>query len=203
MELKHYLKILQKHWKMILAAAAAVAVVVGIASVYWPTRYKSELTVYVQRVPEDPPAGDYTYDGFYAQQAAEAYTDTVEGFLQSRDIIRQALAASNLSTDTNMVRAVEKRLEVEKVAPQLINVSLTMETQNKATALIKEIAAVTKERAKTLNQQENEAMVIDLVNPDPLESSVKPWLELNVVVGFLGGLVIATSGVLLKGYLGE
>lgn len=188
---------------MILAAAAAVAVVVGIASVYWPTRYKSELTVYVQRVPEDPPAGDYTYDGFYAQQAAEAYTDTVEGFLQSRDIIRQALAASNLSTDTNMVRAVEKRLEVEKVAPQLINVSLTMETQNKATALIKEIAAVTKERAKTLNQQENEAMVIDLVNPDPLESSVKPWLELNVVVGFLGGLVIATSGVLLKGYLGE
>lgn len=203
MELKHYLTTLQKHTKAILGVAALLTVAVGVVSAYWPTRYRSELTVYVQRVPEDPPAGDYTYDGFYAQQAAEAYTDTVEGFLQSRDILRQALAASSLKTDPAMVRAVEKQLEVEKVAPQLINVALTMETQTKATTLIKEIAAATKERTKTLNQQENEAMVIGLVNPNPLESTVKPWLELNVLVGFLGGLMLATGGVLFKEYLEE
>lgn len=201
MELKHYLKILQTHWKTIVASAVALAVIVGVVSAYWPTRYKSELTVYVQRVPEDPPAGDYTYDGYYAQQAAEAYTDTVEGFLQSREIIRQALQASNLPTDAHQIRRVEKRLHVDKVAPQLIDVALTMETQAEASSLVKAIAQATSQRAKALNQQENEAVVIELVSAEPLESMVKAWVGLNVVVGLVGGLILSTGGVLLKGYL--
>lgn len=203
MELKHYLNILQKRWKTILALATTLAIVAGLASIYWPTHHKSELTVYVQRVPEEPAAGDYTYDGYYAQQAAEAYTDTVEGFLQSREIIRQALQTSNLPTDARQIRRVEKRLQVKKVAPQLINVALTMETQTETSSLVKAIAQATTQRAKILNQQENEAVVIELVSTEPLESVMQPWVGLNVMVGFFGGLLLAVGGVFTKEYLTE
>ncbi len=201
MELQYYLKILSRYWKWIFGIASLFALVAGIVSYYWPVQYRSQLTLYVQRIPEEPKLGDYSYDGYYAQQTAEAYTDTVEGLLEARDIIRQALEAAQMPVSAGQIRFVANHLKVEKVAPQLVSVSLTTRSQQDSTKLVSAIAQVLQEKIKTLNRQGNGGVVISLVDVRPLESVVSTWLGLNMLVAFLGGIAIATVGVSLREYL--
>lgn len=203
MELYEYFKILTKYLKQILFASVALSILAYGVSFYFPTNYRASVTVYVQRIPEKPAAGDYTYDGFYAQKAAEAYTDTVFGFLTSIDILQRAAKVAKLPADSQSLAGFAKKIKIEKVAPQLIDVRVTLKDKNSAKDLALSLAQSAQERVSLLNQEGNTGLTINLANPEPFLAEVKPWKELNAAVGFLAGLIFTTAGVFLREYLKE
>lgn len=201
MELRDFLKLISRGKRWVLGPAVVVTVAVFLVSSYWPVSYRASATVYVQKTPEEPQAGDYTYDGYYAQQSAEAYTDTVQGFLQSLDILKRAAEIAALPSDTPRLSFYKKRIKSEKVAPQLIAVSISLRDAQQAQDLVVALAQATQERARVLNQAGERGMMVDLVTARPLLQEQRPLAWLNATVAFGATLVIAAAALTVGYYL--
>lgn len=201
MEFLIYLRILQKHSRVIMAGALLGISLAALVNYYWPVRYQATVNVYVQRAPETPVSGEYTYDGYYAGQAAEAYTDTVVGFLRSLDIVKRAVEISGLTVPDEGISRYQQKINVVKVAPQLIELRVKLPERELAVKLASALAQATRERAQLLNQETQNLMIIDLVNPEPLVQELKASILLNLLVGFFAGLFISIAGVFVWEYL--
>lgn len=201
MELKEFLNILKFSWKKIAFSGLLLAILAYAGSLIYPTKYHAQVSVYVQKTPEISKAGDYTFDGYYALQTAEGYTDTVVGFLQAPDVIRRGLEISNLPADAPQINYFSKKIKVEKAAPQLIDLSVTLQGKELSSTLVAAIAQAAQERTRILNQEGTGQLTLNLVNKEPLVSEVKPFKELNAAVGLLLGVFLSTGSVLFFNYL--
>ncbi|MBM4402613.1 MAG: hypothetical protein FJ044_05195 [Candidatus Cloacimonetes bacterium] len=203
LELREIFKILIKYGKIIIATGITFAAAAYLVCLYFPVRYRATANIYVQRMPDKPKLGDYTYDGYYAGKAAEAYTDTVVGFLQSLDVVKRAAEISNLSTEPENLLYYRRKIKVTKVAPQLIEISTLVRGKEQSKTLVKALAQATQERAQLLNQESENPMSIDLLNIEPLVQEIKPWKELYATVGFAVGLLLSVVGVFVFEYFKE
>lgn len=200
MELKETIIFLKHYIRFILAVSIAGGLLSGLLAVAWPQSFRATVNIYVQRLPEKV-AGVYSYDGYYAGQAAENYTDTVKGLVVTLDIIKRAAEISDLSTDADFIKQLSRKIKVTKTAPRLVEVAVNLGNREQAKMLVLGLAQSASERAKLLNQEGDKDLIINVVNPDPLiEKSVfNPYLF--SLVGALAGLLLALSFVCFRDYL--
>lgn len=184
---------------LLLLGVVTAAIAGGIANSIKPT-YTAGLTVYVQKPVENPSSGEYTYDGYYAQQAAEAYTDTVVGLLESQSIISKAAERLN-RTSAKDLEAYTRAVTVEKSAPLLISLKATTESADEASTLVKEVFIAAKGQID--QQTSNGKYVVALVDEVPLVQQNRLPVALVALVGAMLGMTLGIAGLFLKEYLKE
>ena len=192
MELRDLFEILGKYCRLIVLTASIFGLGAFVGSTQLPPKYEAVLTLYVKRTAE--PAGEnfYTYDGYYNQQAAERYTDTVVGLLESGGILQEALRSAGLSADQKAMRRARKSIEVEKVAPQLVEIKVRRRSREEAQSITDSLAAKVIERVRTLNKAGDEALSLEPLNAEPIIERHEPLAALNAVVGVMVGLLVST-----------
>lgn len=190
-----------------MTAIVLVGAITGILALLISLRlqptYHAVLSVYVQKIPEQPAGGDFTFDGFYAQQAAESYTDTVVGLFESPAIYVRALQIADRDSEASAVEQVKQQTRIQKVAPRLIDLEVRSYEREEARILAQSLFKAVSNRLDelTLEDSANLNMKINAVNDEPLISLAQPRVILNTVVGVLVGIFIATTALLLKEYL--
>lgn len=203
MELREFLFLLRKNLPtIVLIALITGALALAMALRLQPT-YHATLSVYVQKVPEQPTGGDFTFDGFYAQQAAESYTDTVIGLFESHAIYVRALQITGEEPDFSAVKRMERQTNIQKVAPRLINLEIRSYEEDEARTLAKSLFMAVSGRLDELTSTDNADlnMRISAVSEDPLMSLSQPRVALYTIIGVLAGAFAATTLFLLKEYL--
>lgn len=199
-ELRDFLQFLSKRFLIILLSGG----VLGVSSLFFssrlPTQYRASLLLYVQRIPQETAGSLYAYDGYYAGQAAEAYSDTVKGLLQSLELTRDSAAAVRLTGSESELKKLNRKTKVTKVAPQLIEITTTLPDSGEASAFVQALARAGINRVKNLNASGDQNLALTLVNSDPLIETIKPTAALNTLVGFLSGVLLATAAISLKKY---
>lgn len=200
MELKEILILLQRNLRLLITAVVLGAIVLFIFAEAYPVSYKAIVTMYIQRVPEKVETV-YNYDGYYAGQAAESYTDTVKGLVGTMDITKRAAEIAGLPTDAIFIKNLAKKIKIAKSAPQLVEVTVTLGDREQAKKLALGLAQAASERARLLNQEGDKNLTINIINPDPLvEKSVfNPYLF--SLLGALIGFLLALSFVCFRDYL--
>lgn len=201
MELREFIEILGKYRRLLLLGTLFFGFLGLGVSFLLPEKEKAILTLYVRRSAQAPSSGFYTYDGYYSQQAAEKYTDTVVGFLESLGILKQAAELVGLSTDQRTLKGLRKSVEIAKVAPQLVDIRATRKLPGEAKNLAQALADSTKERTEALNKAGDEALALDLVTSEPIVEVKKPMIVLNTVVGVLGGFLLSVLCAMFWEYL--
>lgn len=201
MELREFLQLLGRYSRVLLLGAV-LGGVLGLGVTWWlPEKENASLLLYVRRAAQASNPSFYTYDGYYSQQAAERYTDTVVGFLENPGILKQAAERLNLPTDQKFLKRLGRSVEIKRIAPQLINISVTRPSADEAQRLSLALATVTKARTEELNQVGDAALALDLVNAEPIVVRPEPILILDGVVGLLGGLLVSLLAALFWDYL--
>lgn len=201
MELKDYLRLVEKHYFLLVALPVASAGLAFLVSEKLPTTHTASLTLYVKRQAAAEPSADYyTFDGYYSQQAAEKFTETVVGFLKSKDILLTAAKLADLPTDQKSLERLEGSIKVRQEAPQLVSLKVDQEDGAVAKVFCSSLAQATTERINLLNQTGDRALSVDLLNPEPLVEKNEPKVVLNTVVGLLSGLGLWLMYVFLKEY---
>lgn len=200
MELKEVLILLQKNLRLLMAFSLLGALALFLLASFWPVSYKAIVTMYIQRVPEKA-ENVYSYDGYYAGQAAESYTDTVKGLVGTMDITKRAAEIAGLPTDAVYIKNLAKKIKIAKSAPQLVEITVNLGDREQAKKLALGLAQSASERARLLNQEGDKNLTINIINPDPLvEKSVfNPYLF--SLVGALTGFLLALSFVCFRDYL--
>ncbi len=194
MTLKDYLQFLNRYYRVILAVTA-VCVALGLAVSFLSVpRYKASTTLAVRREAAETNPNYFTYEGYYAQQTAQEYADTVVGFLESYDTALHTLVLAGLPSGTEQVKILSSRIKAEKTAPNLVALTLDWEDASTSATLVNSLVNATKQSSQRLNEKGDKAIHVDPLVDDPIVEELKPRFILNsAVFGLLGLLLSAVS----------
>lgn len=199
-ELRDFLQLIAKNFLVVLITGVSFGSAALFLSLRLPVQYRASLILYIERVPERP-GNFYAYDGYYATQAAEAYTDTVLGLLRSLDLVKEAAENVKLAGSEATLKKLNRKIRIAKTAPQLIEIATTLTDAQSASVLTQSLAQTVINRVKLLNQSGNQNFSINPASPQPLLETVTPYTLLNTLVAFWSGVLMAIAGISLKKYL--
>jgi len=190
-ELREAFEFLRKYRRVILFFSFVVSLGVLLVSLWFPTSYDATLTLYIKRAAQLSSTEFYNFDGYYSQQAAERYTDTVVGLLEDRGTVREVVDLVGLPTDQRSLKKILRLISVKKTAPQLIELRVRRSSSEEAQRLVGTLARVVAEKVQTLNETGDQALSLDLLSAESLIEERRPLPVLNTVVGFLSGFLLS------------
>lgn len=202
MELKQLLKHIARRIKILLLITICGFVISAVIVYNLPPTYSASMTLYVEKASEVSDSGDYTFDGYYAQQAVEGYTDTIVGLFESPDSMALALSRLEVDVERN-IKNYTHSLKVEKVAPQIVLVTVTRKDRTDAIEVGSELSTVVSDKVALLNREDGPHYTLVRVEEAPLVSvNTLPEIVVVVASGILA-LMLGLFGVLFELYLRE
>ncbi len=179
---------------------ALVGLVAGIGySMSQPRGWEASTTLYIHRTnPVNLSSNVYDYDGYYAQQAAQQYTDTVVGLLKTHDL---ASRAAQIASDSASPESILSGVKVKKTAPQLIALDVSRASPEEARGELIALAQAVAERSAALNDQYGRTYKVEMVTAQPLLAPTAPNTTLNSLIGLAGGGLIGLFLALILEYL--
>ena len=202
MELREFLQPFRKNWKLIVLTVLVLGVGAYVVSLRLPFKYRATVTLYMQapKALERTEENYFTYDGYYAYKAAQEYTDTVLGFFESPDILYRAGELIWGETDTAQQKRLQKAVYAEKIAPQLVKLTVTLDNADEASQLAEALTQAIREKSAILSTAETSGVEISTLIENPIVETVKPMIWLNTVVASLAGMLASVVIVWLREY---
>jgi capsular polysaccharide biosynthesis protein len=201
-EIKDLYMLIKKEIRAIVLATLLLGFAGVVLFYILPPRYIAAGSFYVTRkVSNDFPTGFFEYEGFYAQQAASSYTETVIGLFESIDIRRKALLETGAEATDQNLRAAKKVIRAKKAGPQLITLNVKGKTPQHAGQLWIALSKVTLSTVEALNQTGDTALTVSMVDDSPIIQMTFTSIYVNFVVGALVGLTSSIFILALKKHL--
>ena len=127
MTLAQIVQTLKKSQVSLLGVSFVISVVVFVVLLKLPSQYAASTSLYIHNTTVADPAS-FSYDGYYAQLAAEGYTDTVVGLFETPELSQTIESAFLQGTYTDTPKITS--LDVKKIAPQIVSVVYTSSDEN-------------------------------------------------------------------------
>lgn len=198
MTLIQLLRILKKSVRLLGGASLVAFGVVFVIVSKVPTYYSVSLSMYVHNK-AIPSSDGFSYDGYYAQLAAEGYTDTVIGLFETPELAREFRNGFSQGTYADTPRT--KSLQVKKIAPQILSVSYRSYDQSLALDMVSIAINSVVSRVDELNEKDALWFSVEPLDelPEIREISYSPLLF--SIVAFFVVLVGGSGLVLTHAYL--
>lgn len=203
MELKNIIKIVKRYGKFVVLTSLLFGVAAFVISVNLPPTYSASVVIYVRGQVAAPSKDFFTYEGFYSQQTAKEFTDTVAGLAKSQDIIKKALESLGKSSEVKNIKDIQGALSVRKTAPQLVQLTINNADGEEATKAVTALGSAISERVSELNKEGGVLISMQPLDSAPIVEEQKPSVALNILIVALIGLLLSVVVVFIKEYLRE
>jgi capsular polysaccharide biosynthesis protein len=198
MELKEIKKTLSKN-KFLLVISAFIGLALGVVLYYSPTKYISTGSFYVGRE-IDKSDEFFSYEGYYAQQTAVMYTNSVMSLAESFDVKKSALDDMGLPYNNKNVRILERALKIKKSGPQTITISTKHFDKDTSESMFRSISKSLVKISENLNKSGDNSLFIQQVSTEPLVKEVYKSFYIYSFVGLLSGLIVGLFYLCLREY---
>lgn len=195
MELREYIQILKKHFKLFALIVVASVFLGFVIQEMMPTRYKVELNLDITRLGQQDKTADYRYDEFYRLQADERFADTVVRWLQSGRIQEDIKSSSD--------KFKFKKLKAMRLSSQLIRVTFLVSNSKDSEKITKSISEVLNSKSQELNKDQNNPSWFKVIVSKPVVLEYKLSTQKLVLVSLFLGVFIGFWAVFAKHYLEE
>ncbi len=200
MELKEIIKFFKDGWKIVLASTI-IAGLLGVA-VYFllPAKYYATGSLFVRRSIYPYSENHFTYEGYYGQQAAMSYANSVIALIESEDI--RAIALQNLKVEVNetTLRKYDKKIRTVKAGPQLVGLVVKEKSEEDAKNLWNAMADSTIGIMNGISRQNDPFVGVLKISSEPIVKESYRNLVLDILVGAGLGLLISTGLLVTKNY---
>lgn len=197
MELRILINKMKKFISVWLVICLGVSGVVGLIVGRQAPHFEAGGIVFVGRTAEKTASNFFTYDGYYAEQTAEGYTDSVLGIVKSDPILQASLSQLDLPSQFASVVNLRRNLLVQKVGPQVLSVTVTASGPTLASNLWQALTNETATQVSNLNQTGDPGLFVKPLST-PIVQTIYPKLVVFGGAVFLGLLVL---GILFKAAL--
>lgn len=192
MELKEYIKIFKKNYKIFFITLGLILIAGSVVNSVLKTSYKVEVDLNITRTGYQKETTDYRYDEFYRLQADERFADTVVRWLGSAVVINDILKDSNSNFE---------KIKAQRLSSQMIKVSFLVANKNQAEKVTKAVDNVLNKKTAELNGEQNNPNWFKILTSYPIVKEYKiTWLKLEVML-LLGGIFLGIWAVFIKHYL--
>jgi capsular polysaccharide biosynthesis protein len=199
-EIKEIIKTIKKRKRM-LALVGILGAALGIFVYFYIPSYIATGSFYVTRTTQKESPEYFTYEGYYSQQTALAYTNTVIALLESHDLKSKTLRTLDLPIDERRLRKLDKNAKVKKSGPQLV--TLTVKGKTKRNALDTWLA-MSENLLNTVietNKEGDSSLKVLKITEQPIMKEGYRSIQLNILAGFGLSSSLAAFIVILKEYL--
>jgi len=191
MELKEYLKILIKHFKIILFSAILLSLSAFIFTINKPVYYQAIGSMTITPKSSAELKNIYQYDGYYALQASNLFGITISSWLANPDIVTEIYKKAGYSTEGMSTQALSKTIKTsQNLNSSLITFQLNDLDKEKVRKLALAVIELVKEKTALINKDSNSKINFEIVSNEPLVNRIDPKKIFNTAVGFLIGLFL-------------
>jgi len=186
----------KKYLLSLLLLSLVISLAAGLAATRLPPSFEATQSIFVRREIQSPSESFYSYDGYYSQQAAERFTDTVVGFLKNKETVRKAAKNSGFGASTEEASRLASALRIKRVAPQLVTVSFSAGRKERAVSLVDNLTKEVGSLSASLNAKGDKFLVLSPIEPTPFVED-KQFVPLIVALSafisvfFFSSLILA------------
>ncbi len=166
-----------------------------------PVRYTTSMSFSVNRLSRQS-TPDYQFDGYYALQAADLFSQTIVSWLQTPSVLVEIYDSAGITTPVHSIRSLTSRFKTKKYSSQNIVVTFSAPSQEEAKRLATAITDVITARAKDVNRTTDDQSIFELTGSPPVIVKADPSPLLIGSISLVVGIVLALFLVPLVEYLG-
>lgn len=200
MELKEILKKLNKRKKEIIILTLCGGIF-GIAATFIPGKYRAEGYYFIGRVADKPSSEFFTYEGYYAQQTAQSYTNTAIAVLESENIKSAVLEDLKLPVTDSNIRKLSRSYKVYKRGPQVVSLVAADYNNEKTLRIYSSISERFLEAGEKIINESDENIKVLPLSEEPVVKREQRPLPNYLAGGLLIGLALALLKFSFKEYI--
>ena len=170
---------------------------------FWPKTYTATGSFFVSRDVEKTSNEYFTFEGFYSQQSALSFTDTVIGLLESVDVRKESLLLLNITPDEAALRKLNRTIKIKKAAPQLITLKVAGKTKTEAREVWTALSEIALKTVTDLRENGDRSLHLTLLQKVPVVQEAYRNILLNFSTGFLFGILTAAISIFAKDYFSK
>lgn len=182
-----------------LIVCILVGLLAGILFHFLPSNYIASGSFYITRK-EDNSESFFTYEGYYSQQTATTYTNSVVALAESVDVKKQVLEKVDLPIDDQNIRKINKSMSVKKTGPQIINITFKDKDLKKVKTIWQSISDILIETSKEINLNGDGKLTVVKISEEPFIKEGYKTLWMTGVAGIIFGCSLGLLIVSLKEY---
>jgi hypothetical protein len=183
---------------LILAVILIPAVLAVAFAVTRPTSYSTSISFTVNRINKQD-VKEYQYDGYYALQASDLFSETVVSWFLTPSVIVEMYDAASVPANVRDLSSLTARFKIKKYSSQNLGVTFTSSTESDAAKLAAAVVKTVEYKASQLNQSADRKALFEVVGSKPVTVERSRQVFLAGTVGFVLGAFLA---VLITGLLG-
>lgn len=199
MELKEYLKIIKKNLKLILAIGAIAGLSAFLFSSLQPVKYEISLSILISKN-KTQETDDFKYDGYYALQASEMLADAIVEWTKSPAMVNAIYQEASVAGNFGSVKSYSKKFTAKKMSSQHIEIKFNSDTKESAEKISAAAVKVISNKIMDLEKSSEEEIAFSANGESPIIMEKKPDASLNLIIGFISGLVLGVFGVFGREY---
>lgn len=200
MELRIFFKLIKRYWLGIFLITLSTTIGAVGFSLKKPVGYDvavGVVTGYENNQKENN--AFYQFDGFYASQAAERFSQVILGVLKSASTTKEIYDTAGIPLEDVSIKALSQVFKPQKRTERVIEVNYSAPNPEEAEKLGKALATVMNIQAEIETKGSKEGSFKVLTSP-PVILKASPNTFIWAFLGMAGGLFLALSIVLAVAY---
>ncbi len=198
MEFKQLVKVFKKNVSNI-GIYGLLGALIALILYFWPSKYHTIGSFYVKRG-VDTSIEFFTYEGYYAQQTALAYTNTVMALFESVDVQSKTLQNTGKNVNENTLQKISKNTKVKKSGPQLITLTVKGNSPEESKIIWNSLAQETTTAITQINSNGDPKLSISMVADEPVTKKQFKSLSIYLPAGLLLGVALGLLIISLREY---
>lgn len=199
MEIKEYIKLLNKDKKIIIQVTMITALAAFVFSLAQKPYYETSVSLFISKNSTQN-TDEFKYDGYYALESGEIIADNIEKMLQSPQIVNEIYQNANISTNFNKIKHYKKSFTAHKMSNQYVEVSFKAESQSQAKTIAESITQIAQSKTEQINKSSEEEISFLIDDTEPIIVERKADIVLNSIIGLISGMFLGILAILTKKY---
>jgi len=162
-----------------------------------PVKYIASATISVSKRLEPATDGSFSYEGFYASQTADKFSETVFGILKSESLAASVLSNLSYPITHETLKNFMGALFVRKAAPSLLYVEVTETSRGGAEKLGRSLLAAMEEEVSKISTEGNLLVKVSVIGNGLVVKEEAPNPVLFVILGAMVGFVVTVTKIVL------
>lgn len=196
----NYLKIVGSHKTLIFICAVLCGLLALIFSIMKPVSYEALIAFSIQKVNRQD-TSDFQYDNYYAIQASELLGNTIVGWAESPETIREAYQAAGLTTAGDDLGALARKVKAKQISAHLVQVKFSQPDRDRANQVATGLSAVIKKKAENIEKSADGQNSFLVAASDPVVREKKYGSATLALAGIICGLFVGLGIAFGREYL--
>ena len=199
MELRDVIRKIRKY-RYSFAYSIVIGAIVGIGLYFLPPRYISSGSFYIKRS-ISAEKNYFTYEGYYGQQTALAYTNSVVALAESLDLKKLVLEKMKVDVNEESLRKLSRMIRVRKTGPQIISITVKTDSYVESKNIWEKLSEVLLSKTYEINKDGDPNLMVVKVSDQPVVKQTYRSMYLFPLAGSFISLTLFSFFICIKGYL--